>query len=60
LELAAILRFKHPEIKILLMSGYTENVITKHGELDPNLPFIQKPFTRAELADKIRATLEAE
>lgn len=59
LELAAILQFKHPEMKVLLMSGYTESVITKHGELNPKLPFIQKPFTRNELADKIRSTLES-
>ena len=59
LELAAILRFKHPDMKLLLMSGYTESIITKHGDLDPNIPFIQKPFTRSELADKIRQALEA-
>lgn len=58
LELAAILRFKHPTIKILLMSGYTENVIAKHGEIDPDTPFLQKPFTRSDLSDKIRQALE--
>jgi two-component system, cell cycle sensor histidine kinase and response regulator CckA len=58
LELAAILRFKHPMIKVLLMSGYTESVIAKHGEVDPDTPFLQKPFTRSELSDKIRQALE--
>lgn len=59
LELAAILRFKYPSMKFLLMSGYTESVISRHGDLDPNLPFIQKPFTRNDLAEKIRLALES-
>ncbi|MCD8479774.1 MAG: response regulator [Candidatus Cloacimonetes bacterium] len=57
-ELAAILRFKHPSIKIMLMSGYTESVIAKHGEVDPETPFLQKPFSRSELSDKIKQALE--
>ncbi|HPI25997.1 MAG TPA: response regulator [Candidatus Cloacimonadota bacterium] len=59
LELAAILRFKYPSMKFLLMSGYTESVISRHGDRDPNLPFIQKPFTRNDLAEKIRLALES-
>ncbi len=59
LELAAILRYKYPAIKFLLMSGYTESVIARHGDLDPNLPFIQKPFTRNDLGQKIRLALES-
>jgi len=57
LELAAILRFKHPEMKVMLMSGYTESVINKHGEMDPSVPFLHKPFTRQELQDKINQAL---
>jgi hypothetical protein len=41
------------------MSGYTESVIARHGDLDPNLPFIQKPFTRNDLGQKIRLALES-
>lgn len=57
LELASILHFKHPKIKLLLMSGYTENVISKRGGLDAHISFVQKPFTRSELAEKIRIAL---
>jgi signal transduction histidine kinase/response regulator RpfG family c-di-GMP phosphodiesterase len=57
LELAAIIRFKHPEMKLMLMSGYTESVINRHGDLDPSIPFLHKPFTRQELQDKIKLAL---
>lgn len=59
-ELAAIMQFKHPEIKLLLMSGYTENIISQHGELDPGIPFLRKPFTRQELLEKIGEALKHE
>lgn len=35
----------HPELKVLFMSGYTDNVIVHQGILDPGSPFIQKPFS---------------
>jgi two-component system, cell cycle sensor histidine kinase and response regulator CckA len=57
LELSHILRFKHPEIAVILMSGYTAAIIAQHGEIDPDTPFIQKPFSRAELSQKIVAAL---
>lgn len=57
LELAAIIRFKHPEMRTILMSGYTESVISKHGEIDPSIPFLHKPFTRQELQEKIKQAL---
>jgi FixJ family two-component response regulator len=58
LELAAILRFKHPDMRIILMSGYTETVISKHGERDPSIPFLHKPFTRQELLQKMELALK--
>lgn len=58
LELAAIIRYKHPEMKVILMSGYTEQVIMKHGEMDPNIPFLHKPFTRQELQDRITQVMQ--
>ncbi len=48
----------HPEAKVLFMSGYTENVIAHHGVLKEGIHFIQKPFSVADLARKIRETLE--
>ncbi len=47
-----------PDLKCLYMSGYTANVITHHGVLDQDVHFLQKPFSRRDLADKIREALE--
>jgi len=49
---------KHPGLKVLYMSGYTQDVISHHGELDEDLDFIQKPFTLSAIATKVRNVLE--
>lgn len=49
---------KQPGIKVLYMSGYTDNIIAQHGVLDEGVQFIQKPFTFHGLATKIREVLE--
>ncbi len=46
-----------PDIRVLFMSGYTNEIITKHGVLEEGLTFIQKPFTIYALAGKIRKAL---
>ncbi len=56
-ELADRLTSLFPEIKVVFMSGYTSDVIARQGILDDHVQFIQKPFSRAELAVKIRQTL---
>ena len=48
-----------PGIKALFMSGYTDNAIVHHGDLDPGTNFIGKPFTQAGLAQKVRDVLDA-
>jgi signal transduction histidine kinase len=48
----------YPKVKVLYMSGYTENVISSHGVLDGDVVFIQKPFTVQALAGKVREVLE--
>jgi YesN/AraC family two-component response regulator len=56
-DLAKRLQASHPVLKCLFMSGYTANVIAHHGVLDQGVHFIQKPFTRKEIAAKVRQAL---
>jgi two-component system sensor histidine kinase EvgS len=42
------------ETKVLFMSGYTSNVIVRHGALEEDVHFVQKPFTLKDLARKVR------
>ncbi len=48
----------HPGIKILYMSGYTDESIVRHGILPENTHFIQKPFSVEDLAIKVREVLD--
>jgi len=57
-ELAKQVRLLSPATKILYMSGYTDNAIVRHGVLEPGMAFIEKPFTPALLAEKIRELLD--
>jgi PAS domain S-box-containing protein len=47
-----------PAIKVVYMSGYTDNAIVHHGVLDAGIQFIGKPFTGAELTRKVREVLD--
>jgi CheY-like chemotaxis protein len=59
-ELAEKLSGLRPDTRILFMSGYTDNVIAHHGALDPQVAYIQKPFSPVSLALKVRTTLGLE
>jgi PAS domain S-box-containing protein len=47
-----------PDVKVLFMSGYSANEVSERGRLEQKTAFIAKPFTRDELARKVRDILE--
>lgn len=47
-----------PGLKVLYVSGYTDEAIVQHGVLDPDVHFVQKPFTPSGLAHKVREVLD--
>jgi PAS domain S-box-containing protein len=49
----------HPRTEVLLMSGYTDDALAHHGVLDDGLFFLEKPFSPAKLARKVRQVLDA-
>ncbi|HUU41556.1 MAG TPA: response regulator [Desulfatiglandales bacterium] len=57
-ELAERIQSIRPEIKILYMSGYTNNAIIRHGVLTSEVNFIEKPFLPDGLAGKVREVLD--
>jgi len=57
-ELAERLRPLRPDLKVIYMSGYTDNAILHHGVLSPEIEFLEKPFTPARLKRKVREVLD--
>ncbi|HZR29404.1 MAG TPA: response regulator, partial [Terriglobales bacterium] len=58
-ELAQRLSPIRPEMKVLYMSGYSEDAIVQHGVLDSGTSFLQKPFNTKSLITKVREILDA-
>jgi len=57
-EAADRLQPLYPQMKVIYMSGYTDNAIVRHGILKPGLNFLEKPFTPESLARKVREALD--
>ena len=57
-QLAEKILQKDPKTKILYMTGYTDDMVVQHKVLEPGVQLLQKPFTRTELAVKVRSTLD--
>jgi two-component system cell cycle sensor histidine kinase/response regulator CckA len=58
--LAARLASLRPEMKVLYMSGYTDDAIIRHGLLNSDVAFLQKPFTGATLIRKLGEVLDSQ
>ncbi len=56
-QLASQLSALRPEMKVLYVSGYTDDTIARHGVLEPGLAFLQKPFSPRALALKVSEVL---
>jgi signal transduction histidine kinase len=57
-RLSELLLPQRPGMKVLFMSGYTDDAIIRQGILERGISFIQKPFTPAGLAEKLRGVLD--
>jgi two-component system, cell cycle sensor histidine kinase and response regulator CckA len=58
LELAQALLHIRPEMRVIYMSGYTDDVMLQHGIRNSQVAFLPKPFTTEELASKVREVLD--
>ena len=56
-DLAAQITARRPTIKVLYMSGYTDNAVVSRAILEKEAAFLQKPFTPGTLAHKVRKVL---
>jgi len=58
-ELAERFTAKRPEVKVLFMSGYTDDAVVRHGVLRPGTAYLQKPFTPETLGRRVREALDS-
>jgi len=58
-ELAKRVLLEHPESSVLYMSGYTDDSVVRHGVLESEMAFLQKPFTPETLTMKVREVLNS-
>jgi YesN/AraC family two-component response regulator len=56
--LAERLESLFPSLRVLFMSGYSDEAVVRHGMIRPNTAFIEKPFSESGLARKVREVLD--
>jgi DNA-binding response OmpR family regulator len=56
-DLAERLRAIAPDLRVLFMSGYTDDIISRHGVLESGLHYLPKPFGPSTLGAKVREVL---
>jgi CheY-like chemotaxis protein len=59
-EIAECARRIQPDVKVLYTTGYAENFIVHHADLDAEKSLVTKPYRRVELLEKVRAILDGE
>jgi FixJ family two-component response regulator len=59
-KLANRILAEHPEMKVIFMSGYTDDAVVENGFIHPGSVFLQKPFSPAALKAKIRELLDGD
>jgi hypothetical protein len=57
-QVADALLTQRPRLRVLYLSGYTENTVVDHGVVDPGVDFLSKPFSREVLGQKVREILK--
>ena len=57
-DLVRRVRQMRPEMKVIYMSGYTDNLVLQGGMVEEGSDFIQKPFSSDTLAKRVRAALQ--
>ena len=57
-QIAKQLTALRPDMKVLFLSGYADDVVVRHGFIDEDMPFLEKPFTRDGLVKKVHEVLD--
>jgi len=58
-QLADQIQSKRPTTRVLYMTGYTDDMVVQHRVLEPGVQLLAKPFSKQDLALKVRAALDA-
>ena len=58
-EMVTKLVVERPRVKVIYLSGYADEAVTHHGELEHGSAFLQKPFRMSDLAHKVREVLDS-